>query len=87
MEKGAFDRHDIDHVDANQGRAETARKMKGIGLRGAGMFGSVDADQNSFDHRPGLRSVIRDSMASAAVSREPVQAAPEYSGRSWYRRQ
>jgi hypothetical protein len=46
MKKGAFDRHNIDHVDANQRRSEAARKMEGAGLRGARMLGSVDADQD-----------------------------------------
>ena len=36
------------------------------------MFGSVDADQDSFDHRPSPPSVIRDIMARAAASRGPV---------------
>jgi hypothetical protein len=44
------------------------------------MFGSVDADQDSFDHRRGLRfMLIRDIMARAAS--EPSSQRPTASGR------
>ena len=68
MKKGAFDRHDIDDVDANQGGAEAARKMEGVGLRGARVFGSVEADQDAFDQRQ-VSVLIRDITPRAEVSR------------------
>ena len=51
MQQRAFNRHNIDHVQADQRGAKTARKMECVSLRGAGMLGGIDADENSFDHR------------------------------------
>ena len=68
MEERTFDRNDIDHVEADQGRAEAAREIKGIGLRDAGMFGRIDADQDFLDHRL-PRVTVRDTMAAGRGSR------------------
>jgi hypothetical protein len=69
MEKRTFDRHNINHVHPNQRRAKAAREMEGVGLRGTRMFGSVDADQDSFDHRPGPPFCDPRYQARAALSR------------------
>ena len=51
MKEGALDRHDIDHVDANQARAQAARKME---ARLAALESILDAEA------PGWRTRVGD---------------------------
>jgi hypothetical protein len=71
MEERTFDRNDIDHVQADKGRVELVRNVKGISLRGAGMFGGIDADQDFFYHRL-PRVTVRDTMTAGQGSRGRV---------------
>src|SRR5437870_2390632 len=64
MEKRAFDRHDIDHMQTYQRRAEDPGEMKSIRLRVARMLRSVDPDQDFFDQRPDLGFSYRDQPAA-----------------------
>ena len=69
MEKRAFDRHDIDDMQANQRRIENSRKVEGVGLRVAGVIGGVDADEDFLDHGRDLRLSYRDNMPRGYASR------------------
>jgi hypothetical protein len=65
MEKRAFDRHDIDDMQANQRRIENSRKVEGVVLRVAGVIGGVDADEDFLD----LGLSYRDNMSRGYASR------------------
>ena len=69
MEKRTFDRNDIDYMKSNQSGAQAAREIEGVGLRGARVIGSIDADQDLLDHRLPALPVIRDTTGRTRVTR------------------
>ena len=68
MKKGAFDRYNIYNVQANHGGVKTARKIKGIRLSIARVLGSIDADEDFFDHC-GVLPTDGDNMARGIITR------------------
>ena len=68
MKERTFDRNDVDHVKADQGRVELAGDVECIRLRITGMFGGIDADQDFLYHRL-PRVTVRDIMAAGRGSR------------------
>jgi len=68
MKKRAFDRDDIDHMQTDKRSVEFVRDVKCVGLRSAGVFGGIDADQDFFNHRL-PRVTFRDTMTAGRGSR------------------
>jgi hypothetical protein len=75
MEKGAFDRHDIDDMQSDQRRIENSGKIEGVRLCVAGVFGGVDADEDFLDQARNLRVSYRDNMPRGDASRGGGAAA------------
>ena len=69
MEKRAFDRDDIDHMQSNQRRIEDSREVESVLLRVFGVIGGVDADKDFLDQARDLRVYNRDNTASGYFSR------------------
>src|SRR5208283_365636 len=68
MKERTFDRNDIDHMKADQARVEFAGDIECVRLRGTGVFGAIDADQDFLYHRL-PRVSVRDTMAAGRGSR------------------
>jgi hypothetical protein len=79
MEKGAFDRNDIDHMQSNQRRIEDSREVESVLLRVFGVIGGVDADKDFLDQARDLRVYNRDNTASGYLSRGSA-IATEFDG-------
>ena len=75
MEKGTFDRHDIDDMQSDQRRIEDSGKIEGVRLCVAGVLGGVDADEDFLDQARDLRVNYRDNMPRGDVSRGGAAAA------------
>jgi len=75
MEKRAFDRHDIDHMQSNQRRIENSPEVEPVLLCVFGMIGGVDADEDFLDQTGYLRVSYRDNMPRGSASRGSAVAA------------
>ena len=83
MEKRAFDRDDIDHMQTDQRRVEKPGEIESVHLCVAGMFGGVDADEDLFDQVCDLRANYRDNMRRGNASRGRETISPGRCQSGW----